>query len=407
MFSYDQLRFIWWLLIGVLMLLWAITDGFDIGVGILLKVIGKTDEERRIMINSVAPHWDGNQVWLVTSGGAMFAAWPIAYATAFSGFYLALMLVLMALFFRPMGFEYRSKIDSPVWRNLWDWGLVIGSLVPALVIGVAFGNLLQGVPFDFIPNATSANSQLANNINMPFYHGGFNGNELGGIFSGFIGLISLLNWYGLIAGLLSVFMLVAHGGAFLQLKTSDQIRARSEKATCISALLACFLFVVAGVLLYFFIDGYQVTSTIADNGLSTPAVNKIVESGSAFWFRNYAQMPWLYVFPLLGILGFLGAALGSTKHKCIFTFVSTSIAILGVVFTAGVSMFPFVIPSSTTMNHSLTIWDTTSSYGTLGIMTLVALVMTPVVLAYNIWGYYVMRGRVTSEYIRKNSNKLY
>ncbi|MCV2503603.1 MAG: cytochrome d ubiquinol oxidase subunit II, partial [Neisseriaceae bacterium] len=371
--------------------------------------IGKTDEDRRIMINSVAPHWDGNQVWLITAGGAMFAAWPIAYAIAFSGFYLALMLVLMALFFRPMGFEYRSKIDSPAWRNLWDWGLTIGSLVPALVIGVAFGNLLQGVPFDFIPNQASTGLQLAHNINMPFYHGGFNGNEVGGVFSGFLGLISLLNWYGLIAGLISVFMLVAHGGAFLQLKTTDQVRARSEKATYVSALLACLLFVVAGMLLYFFVDGYQVTSIIAENGLSTPAINKTVESGHAFWFKNYAEMPWLYVFPLLGVLGFLGAAIGSKKHKHIFTFVSTSIALLGVIFTAGVSMFPFVIPSSTTMNHSLTMWDATSSYGTLGIMTLVALVIIPIILAFTIWGYYVMalRGRLTPEYIRENSNKLY
>ena len=131
-FTYDELRFIWWLLIGVLMLGWAITDGFDVGVGMLLQIIGKNDEERRVLINTVAPHWDGNQVWLITAGGAMFAAWPIAYAASFSGFYLALMLVLMALFFRPTGFEYRSKIESPTWRRLWDWGLTFGSLVPAL-----------------------------------------------------------------------------------------------------------------------------------------------------------------------------------------------------------------------------------------------------------------------------------
>ncbi|MFH4415752.1 MAG: cytochrome d ubiquinol oxidase subunit II [Neisseriaceae bacterium] len=406
-FSYEQLRFIWWLLIGVLMLGWAVADGFDAGVGILLRIIGKNDEERRILINTVAPHWDGNQVWLITAGGTMFAAWPIVYAAAFSGFYLALMLVLMALFFRPLAFEYRSKIDSPIWRGIWDWGLTFGSFIPALVIGVAFGNLLQGVPFDFIPNAASSHSVLSGNVNMPFYHGGFNGNEAGGILSGFFGLVSLLNGYALLAGLLSVLMLVAHAGAFLQIKTTGVIRQRSEMVTKVAGSLACILFLLAGVLLYVYIDGYQVTSPINGNGLSIPALDKTVITGPGLWFRNYHNMPFLWTFPLLGIVGFLVAILGSIRHRCILSFIGTSIALLGVIFTAGVTMFPFILPSSTTANHSLIMWDATSSYYTLSIMTLVALIMTPIVLLYTCLGYYLMRGRITPAYIRENSHRLY
>lgn len=179
LFDYEVLRFAWWLLIGVLLIGFSVTDGFDIGVGILLRIIGKTDVERRIMINSIAPHWEGNQVWLVTAGGALFAAWPMVYAAAFSGFYVTMMLVLAALFFRPVGFYYRAKLDHPRWRNLWDWGIVVGSLVPAVVFGVIFGNLLQGVPF------------YIDSYLRLFYTGDF---------------FQLLNPFGLLAGVVSLAM---------------------------------------------------------------------------------------------------------------------------------------------------------------------------------------------------------
>ncbi|WP_373327400.1 cytochrome d ubiquinol oxidase subunit II, partial [Cronobacter turicensis] len=149
MIDYEVLRLIWWLLVGILLIGFAVTDGFDMGVGMLTRILGRTDTERRVMINSIAPHWDGNQVWLITAGGALFAAWPLVYAAAFSGFYVAMILVLASLFFRPVGFDYRSKIEDMRWRNMWDWGVFAGSFVPPLVIGVAFGNLLQGVPFHF------------------------------------------------------------------------------------------------------------------------------------------------------------------------------------------------------------------------------------------------------------------
>nr|MCU0563367.1 cytochrome d ubiquinol oxidase subunit II [Desulfobacterales bacterium] len=149
LFDYFTLKVIWWLFVGVLLIGFAVMDGFDLGVGALLPFVARTDDERRVLINSIGPTWEGNQVWFITGGGAIFAAWPLVYSAAFSGFYWALLLVLFALFFRPVGFEYRSKVADPRWRTAWDWGLFVGGAVPALVFGVAFGNLLQGVPFTY------------------------------------------------------------------------------------------------------------------------------------------------------------------------------------------------------------------------------------------------------------------
>ena len=189
MIDYEVLRVIWWVLVGVLLIGFAITDGFDLGVGALLTLIGKTDDERRVMINTVGPHWDGNQVWFITAGGAIFAAWPMIYATAFSGFYLALALVLIALWMRPLGFDFRSKLEDKRWRTSWDWALFTSGFVPALIFGVAFGNLLLGVPFELDGNLKAT------------YTGSFFG---------------LLTPFALVAGLVSVAMILNHGATPLQ-----------------------------------------------------------------------------------------------------------------------------------------------------------------------------------------------
>ena len=199
--EYELLKIIWWVLIGVLLIGFAVTDGFDMGVGALLKVIGKTDTERRVMMNTIGPHWDGNQVWFITAGGAIFAAWPVVYAVAFSGFYWALLLVLFAMFFRPVGFEYRSKVQDPRWRNAWDWGLTVGGAVPALVFGVAFGNLLLGVPFTLDEFMRST------------YTGSF---------------WALLNPFALLCGVVSLLMLAMHGGTYLQMRTAGLVHERAH-----------------------------------------------------------------------------------------------------------------------------------------------------------------------------------
>lgn len=377
--DYEALRFIWWLLIGILLIGFVITDGFDMGVAALLKVLGNSNDERRVMINAIAPHWDGNQVWLITAGGALFAAWPTVYAASFSGFYLALMLTLFALFLRPIGFEYRAKIDNEQWRSRWDWALTAGSAIPALIFGVAFGNLLQGVPFYF------------DDILRLHYTGSF---------------WALLNPFALLAGVLSLLMIVNHGATYLQLKTEGELKARSEKLSFILALICALLFVLAGVWLYVGIDGYIVSSVIDTNGANR-TTEKLVAVTTAGWFVNYGKLPLLWLVPALGVLGFITCALASKAQRHISAFISSSLAVAMVILTAGISMFPFVMPSSSHPSHSLTMWDATASETTLMIMFVVACIFVPLILAYTAWGYYVMRGRLNEQHIRDNSHSLY
>lgn len=379
MFDYEVLRFIWWLLIGVLLIGFAVTDGFDMGVGILLRIIGKNDTERRIMINSVAPHWDGNQVWLITAGGALFAAWPMVYAAAFSGFYVAMILVLSALFFRPVGFDYRSKLEGRKWRNMWDWGIVVGSFVPPLVIGVAFGNLLQGVPFN-------VDSQL-----RLFYTGSFFG---------------LLNPYGLLAGVISLMMIVTQGATYLQMRTTGELRLRSRTATYLCALVTMVAFLLAGVWLIYGIDGYVVTGGLDTMAQSNP-LHKEVAHQAGVWLTNFNNYPWLWALPALGVVSPLLTMLMTRMNKAGWAFLFSSLTIAGIILACGVTMFPFVMPSITNPNVSLTMWDATSSLMTLRVMFVVALIFVPIVLGYTIWCYYKMFGRLDKSFIEDNKHSLY
>ncbi|MGP9801883.1 cytochrome d ubiquinol oxidase subunit II [Rheinheimera sp. NSM] len=377
--DYEALRFIWWLLIGVLLIGFAVTDGFDMGVASLLKVIGNNNDERRVMINAIAPHWDGNQVWLITAGGALFAAWPTVYAASFSGFYIALMLTLFALFLRPIGFEYRAKIDNEQWRSRWDWALTAGSAVPALIFGVAFGNLLQGVPFYF------------DDILRLHYTGSF---------------WALLNPFALLAGVLSLLMFVNHGATYLQLKTEAELKERSEKLSAVLALSCAVIFLLAGVWLYLGIDGYVINSVIDTNGANN-TTGKSVAIAAGAWFSNYGKWPLLWLIPALGVAGFLLCALASKTQRHICAFISSALAMAMVILTAGISMFPFVMPSSTMPAHSLTMWDATASETTLMIMLVVACIFVPLILLYTGWSYFVMRGRLNEQHIRDNSHSLY
>nr|WP_223288123.1 cytochrome d ubiquinol oxidase subunit II [Halomonas neptunia] len=379
MMDYETLRFVWWVLIGVLLIGFAVTDGFDMGVATLLKIVGHGDEERRVMINSMAPHWDGNQVWLVTAGGALFAAWPPVYAAAFNGFYFALMLTLFALFLRPLAFDYRSKLENSTWRSRWDWGLTIGSAVPALIFGVAFGNLLQGVPFQF------------DDYLRLEYQGG---------------LLGLLNPFALLAGLLSLLMFVTHGAAWLQLKTEGELRSRSAAIGSLTALVCAALFVLGGVWLLLGIDGYQVTSVIDTQGYND-TTGKIVAVRAGGWMTNYSRFPLLWLLPVLGVLGFVLCALTMKLGRHALAFTSSAVAMAMVVVTTGVTMFPFVMPSSLNPNHSLTMWDATASELTLKIMFVVVCIFVPLILLYTAWSYWVMRGRLNEQFIRDNDKALY
>ncbi|MDW6003720.1 cytochrome d ubiquinol oxidase subunit II [Vibrio mangrovi] len=378
MMDYEILRFVWWVLIGVLFVGFAIADGFDMGVGALVPVIGKNDTERRVMINSIAPHWDGNQVWLITAGGALFAAWPLVYATSFSGFYLAMVVTLAALWLRPIGLDYRSKIEDTKWRNIWDICISISGFVPPLIIGVAFGNLLQGVPFEL------------NEFLMPRYHGSFFG---------------LLNPFGILCGLVSVLMFVLQGASWLQMKTSDAVHARARGVAQLCGILVAVAFVAAGFWVQH-IDGYVITSTMDHLAASNP-LNKEVTREAGAWMANFNNYPLLWLAPILGVAMPLIAVLASRMEKGGIAFIASSLTNAGIIFTAGFAMFPFIMPSSMAPSHSLTMWDSTSSELTLKLMTGVAVVMVPIILCYTCWTYYKMFGRLNNKYVEDNKNSLY
>jgi cytochrome d ubiquinol oxidase subunit II len=377
--DYEMLKLIWWLFVGVLLIGFALLGGFDLGVGTLLPFVGRTDEQRRVVLNAIGPTWEGNQVWFITAGGALFAAWPMVYAAAFSGFYWAMLLVLFALFFRPVGFEYRSKVDDRRWRSTWDWGLFVGGAVPALVFGVAFGNLLQGVPFHFDEFLRS------------YYTGSFWG---------------LLNPFALLTGVVSLTMLVFHGAIYLQMRTEDDIQARSRLAATVFGLLFLAAFGLAGVWQAYGIEGFRIV-TMPDPGSVMTPLDKTVEVVPGAWLTNFSRYPWMMAAPAAVFLGGVLAVLLSRANRPGLGFVCSGSALAGVILTVGFAMFPFIMPSSTHPNNSLTAFDATSSHRTLMLMFGAVVIFLPIVLAYTGWVYRVLRGKSTEENIRANTHSAY
>ena len=375
--DYESLRVIWWILLGVLLIGFAVMDGFDLGVAMWIPWLTKTDLERRVLINSIGPTWEGNQVWFILGGGAIFAAWPMLYAVSFSGFYLAMLLVLLALILRPVGFKYRSKLTHTAWRTSWDWALFVGGLVPSLIFGVAMGNVLQGVPFHFDESL------------RPFYTGTF---------------FALLNPFAILCGLVSVLMLAMHGAFFLNIKTQETIQKRAITAARACATLTVLLFIVGGIWLYFGVDGYSLTSVVPHDGPSNPLYKTALRDSHA-WFSNYESMPILMLAPLMGILGAIFA--GALARHARAAFVFSSIALFGIISTVGVSMFPFILPSSSNPDQSLIVWDSSSSQLTLMIMLISTVIFLPIVLSYTAWVYRVLSGKITEKTIQDNQDVAY
>jgi cytochrome d ubiquinol oxidase subunit II len=367
--SYELLRLVWWAVLGVLLMGVAVMDGFDLGAAMLLPVIGRSDSDRRVILNSVGPVWEGNQVWLILGAGAVFAAWPPLYAVAFSGFYLAMLLLLAALILRPVGFTFRSRVRDPRWRAVWDGALTAGGLVAALVFGVAFGNALLGAPFRF--DDTLRMTYLGN-------------------------LFGLFSPFALLCGLVSVTMIAMHGAAFLGVKTTGELQQRARNVSVLAGILLAVLFVGGGVWAAQ-LDGYVVTHSAGFSGPSNPLLKAVVRQRGAL-MHNYGLAPWAMLAPGVGIFGALATALLSRVRRVrpLVTFVFSALAIIGIIATAGISLFPFLLPSTLDPNASLTVWDGSSSETTLAIMTVATVIFLPIILAYTAWVYRVLRGPVTA-----------
>ena len=378
--DYGALRIIWWLLLGVLLVGFAVMDGYDLGVAMLLPFVARDDAERRVMINAIGPHWEGNQVWLILGAGSVFAAWPPLYAASFSGFYIAMFLVLATLILRPVGFEYRNKFADTSWRAFWDYALFAGGLVPSVVFGVAFGNLLQGVPF-----------RIDSDLRI-FYEGS--------------GLWELLNPFGLLSGLLSAAMLATHGAIYLTLRTDSIVQERARKVVMIGAIVNVVLFAVAGLWVWWGIDGYAITSAIVPDGPSNPLLKSVVRAPGR-WFANYGVHPWIMIAPVLGFAGPLLALHFTRAGRRAMAFVASAVGILGIIATAGVSMFPFLMPSDIAPAASLTVWDASSSRLTLFVMLVVTLIFLPIVLVYTAIAFRALHGMVTASTVEKDSHSLY
>jgi len=364
MSEYEILRLIWWALLGILLIGFAVMDGFDLGSAALLPFVARTDTERRIVVNTVGPVWEGNQVWFILGGGAIFAAWPALYAASFSGFYLAMFLVLMTLILRPGGFKYRSKLENPAWRTFWDWALFAGGVVPALVFGVAFGNLFEGVPYGF-----DADLRMHSQIT----------------------LFGLLNPFALLCGLVSLSMIVFHGASWLNYKASGNVKTRARKAMLYAAIAYIAAFTLAGVWLGQ-IDGYQIVGQMAHDGPSNPLLKMVVRIPHG-WYANVTAHPWL----LLTLFAAYGGAVIAVllRRHAGYAMLASALVPAGTIATAGAALFPFLMPSSSNPGASLTVWDASSSSLTLAIMLGCVVIFLPIILTYTTFVYRVLRGPVT------------
>jgi cytochrome bd ubiquinol oxidase subunit II len=379
MFDYETLRIIWWAILVFLVCGFTVMDGFDLGIGMLLPFLGKTDDERRVMLNTVGPTWEGNQTWLITLGGISFGAWSLVYATVFSGLYTGMLVLLFGLFLRPVGFDYRSKLPDPRWRSSWDWALFAGGLVPSVVLSLAVGNIIQGLPFQL-------------------------DNEMRSIYTG--GFWDLFNPFALLCAVVGVSLLCLHGAVFLHWRTNDELAERARRVIVWSGIVFALSFIVSGVWIAFGQDGYMITSAI-DTNSSVNLLSKTVTKDIGLWLHNYSANPALMLAPLVTLLGVLLVVFSSIKRYVGTAFVISCVVVVSTIITAGGSMFPFILPSSIHPASSLTVWDASASRYTLQLLFFATVLFMPIVMAYTAWVYRVMRGKVTVEDIQNNQHIMY
>lgn len=381
MLDADTLRLAWWAIIAVLIVGFVLADGFDLGALILLPWVARSDDERRVVLNAVGATWEGNQTWLVTAAAATFAAWPLVYAVSFSGMYFAMLLALFALFLRPVGFDYRSKLADPRWRAIWDGALFIGGLVPALVFGLLLGNLFVGLPFKLDDDLRSV------------YVGGF---------------ADLFHPFACLVALAAVALCTMHGGAYLRMRVQGELGGRVARCTLAAAALLAILLLAIAAWLATSLTGLRIDGA-AQSALRppSPADAARIAAAPAAWADNFARAPALLALPAAALLAIAGAALFTRAAWGRLAFAFSACAVIATLLAAGVALFPFVLPSSLAPAASLTLWNASSSPKTLQIMLWVVLLFLPLILLYTGWVYRVLRGPVTVEQVRANAKRLY
>lgn len=395
----DILQVASWFVVGFFIFLVAATMGFDFGIGILSKFVGKNDYEKRAIINTISPTWDGSQVWFISAGGAIFAIWPQVYASSFSGLYIAILLVLWGLFLRPPAFEYRKKIDSAKWRNTWDWTLLLGSSIPMIVMGVAVGNLFLGFPLSYDDTARLTYGAVTN----------------GHYQSMWITLINLLTPFALLFGVFALVLSLMHGAAYAKLRTAGVLRDRFRSITTVAASVYIVLFLIAAVWLMF-IPGFQYAANAnlvnMSDALYHPFSSAII-SREHTWYYNFYQIQtvWMWIAPILAVVGAILVIKFNKQDRDGYAFSASMASIFGAVMTFGFALFPFIMPSTNDSGEfSLTVWNASSSQTSLIGLLCAEAIIVPIVFGYTYFVYKKMWAngrRITVEEVKANSNDMY
>jgi len=378
-FDYVTFKLLWYCIIGLLAAGFALTEGFGLGIGMLLPFAGRDDEQRRLILNSYGPVAEGNQTWLIAAAGCIFAVWPLLYAAALSCLYALLMPALFALLLRPVALHYRSKRPAPGWRAGWDGCLFGASLLATLALGAAIGNLVQGLPFRF-------------DEAMRMAYGG--------------SLADLLNPSAVLGAALATALLAMHGAAWLQFKTQGEIARRARAWGMAAALQAALLLAGAALWMAYGIDGYRII-VMPDAGLAFLPPLKMVEHASGAWLDNFRHRPLMLLLPAGACASLALVAWSSAKQRALTALLASGSAIALVLASTGAMLFPFLLPSSLAPNDSLTVWDAAASHNSLAVMFWSALVLLPLVAAYSAWVYRVMRGKVTAAWLREQQHSAY
>ncbi|TGW15224.1 cytochrome d ubiquinol oxidase subunit II [Candidatus Hepatobacter penaei] len=378
LFDYTVLRIIWWILLGVIFWIFALTDGFDLGVASLMPFVTKKDEERRVLLNTVGPVWEGNQAWLILAAGAIFAAWPLLYGALFTGFYLPLFFVLASLILRPVGFKYRSKLENTKWRGMWDMCLFLGGVIPSLCFGLVLGALVSGAYFEFDDNL-----RLIAYNNLP----------------------SLFHPLALASGVVWLLLFVTHGALYLCVKTEGSLKKK------IQDFIPLRLW--ASIVMYFvFLCVWRVTIPLRDVIMSTdmpsnPLAKSVLAVEPAKDFLSWLP---LSAGTLISLVCFMGLTVLIHKiylKHAFWAWVVSCVRMAMVIASVGLGNYPILLTSLTNVNHSLTLWDASSSRLTLIIMLISAIIFVPLMIWLASWVYDVLKGPVSKQDIQKKSHELY